>query len=710
MGRKGIGGWKAALLTGSALMLLSTAAVGQEAAGALTSDGDIQEGAIVVTGVAENDSLKREAGSGALGSKKLIDTPFSITVVDAEEISRRQATTMAQIFIDDPSVFSYATAGTTNWWGTQIRGLGVRNYYIDDVPLLLYWGGDFPLEPIETVQALKGLSGFMYGFGAPGGTISYQTKRPTAEPLVTTEFGYRNSSVRFGHLDAGGPLDEAGRLGYRVNLAGEQGTAYNDAGVNRWVGSLALEYAITPDVKWYSTTTYEKSNLKHEPFQIYWSAYTGTSLPRVSYDYDDLNIDNSYYRSRTLSTATGLDWNVTDDWTGKLTYGYTRKVHQSNKMFVYMLNEAGDYQGYAYNFAETDQNHFAQAMVEGRFNTGPIRHEIVAGAAYQSSPSDFGSDNYYWGNDFNGNLYQEQSFLVTRDIDYSTDGGPYEDRQKALFVSDTLHLGDQWQAIVGARRTAYKILDVDGDPTVDSAYRTTDTTPTFALIYKPVATASLYGSYVESLEGGSRVGGTYANYGEILPATVSKQYEVGAKVEQGAVSLTAAGFRIERASQITRYVDGLRYLTQDGLTVYKGLELSGHYRVSDDLRLGAGLIHLDPSIDKVSAGNESLEGNIPAEAARWQGVANAEYHIPAVEGLSVHGNVRYFGKAPVDDDNSLYMPDRVLANAGFQYRTVLGGRRVDFTGNINNLFNKKYWSFSNIGEGRNGTISAKIYW
>jgi iron complex outermembrane receptor protein len=663
--------------------------------------------AVTVTGT--KATLDQPAENGALGGRKLLDTPYSITVVTGEDIEKRQATTIAQIFVQDPAVFSFAAAGTTNWWGTQIRGLGVRNYYIDDVPLLLYWGGDFPLESIESVQALKGLSGFMYGFGAPGGVIAYRTKRPTAEPLLTTEVGYRNDSVLFAHLDAGGPVGQDGKLGYRVNLAGENGAAYNGAGVNRLTGSLALDYAISPNLNWYSTLTAERSNLQEEPLQIYWNAYSGAAPPRPTYDYKNFRVANAFYKSDTIAFATGLDWTLSDAWSADFTYGYTRKKHRSNKMFANLLNAAGDYAGSVYTFAELDQNHFAQAMLKGDLHTGPIRHEIVVGASYMTYTADFGA-GYYWSNDFNGNIYRPQTFAANTDIDFGTDGWPSEERQKAVFVSDTLHFGAHWQAVLGLRRTHYELRDLDGDPAVDSGYRTSATSPTVALIYKPADHVSIYGSYVESMEGGTRVGGQYANAGEVLGATVSKQREVGLKYDHGALGLTAAAFRVERANQIDNLVGGLRYLSQDGLTLYKGVEASGDYRVTEDLRLGLGAIHLDPTITDVSAGNESLRGNIPAEAARWQVTANAEYAVPAVEGLSLHGDARYYGKAPTDDANGLYIPSRTLVNLGFRYETRIGGRPVAFTGNLNNAFNKKYWGLSNIGEGRNGSLSAKVYW
>lgn len=677
---------------------------------------DVEEGGalttvegVVVTARAAASSQLEVTQSGALGARSLLDTPYSVTVVTADDIEKRQANSIGQVFINDPAVFSSAPSATVNWWGTQIRGLGVRNYYIDNVPLLLYWGGDFPLEGVESVQALKGLTGFMYGFGAPGGVIAYKTKRPVDEPLLTTEIGYRNDSVLRGHLDAGGRIGPDARLGYRVNIAAEKGEAYNGAEVDRLVGALALDYDITPDLQWRASVTSETSNLQHEPLQFYWSAYQGGKAPRVTYDYENLLIDNAYYKADTLALSTGLTWRFAEAWSADLTYGYTRKKHRSNKMFADLLNEAGDYQGHVYNFAETDENNFVQLMINGELTTGAVLHQVVAGASYQNSAADFGANNY-WGDDFTGNIYQPQPFRVTRPIDFSTDGFPSEERQTAVFLSDTLYLGSKWQAILGVRQTRYVLADLDGDPATDSGYKTTVTTPTVAVIYKPAEYASLYGSYAESLEGGSRVGGRYANAGELFGATVSKQYELGVKYEHEKLSLTAAAFRIERAGNIEQQVGDQLFLRQEGLTRYDGLEFSGAYWLTSELRVGMGALLLDPQIKDVSLSDEILEGNIPSGATRRQFLINADYAVPAVEGLSLHGTVRYYGAAPIDDLNSLFLEDRTLVNVGFQYDTQISGQRVTFTGNINNLLNEKYWDITNVGEGVNGSLSVKVHW
>jgi iron complex outermembrane receptor protein len=665
---------------------------------------------IIVTGVHDEEGQATIVSTGALGAKPLLDTPFSLSVVDAEDILRRQVTNIGQLFADDPSVSSSAPAASTNWWGTQIRGIGVRNYYVDDVPMALYWGGDFALEPIQSVTALKGLTGFMYGFGSPGGVISYRTKRPTPAPLLTTEIGYRTAGVGYARLDAGGPLTRDGALGYRLNLAGEKGDAYNRAGVNRLVVALALDYRLAPDLYWFATASYEDSRLRHEPFGVYWSQYTDTALPRVSYDYGKLNIANSFYATRTLATATGLDWSFAPDWSVRLTYGYTSKLHHANKMFVNLLDQTGDYRGFAYNFASLGRSHFGQALVQGETATGPVRHEIVVGTSLQANLSDFGPADSHWGNDFNGNLYRDQPFRVTRAIAFGTDGSPSRDQQRALFVSDTLHFGDHVQAMAGARYNLYRLSDTDDDPATDSSYRATALTPTVALLYKPVAYATLYASYAEALEPGSRVDGIYINAGEVLKPAISRQYEVGAKYEHDGLSLTTAAFRIERVEPIDRIEGDRHRLTQDGLTLYKGIEATARYQLTPALRLGAGAIHLDPSIRTVASDNAAMLGHVPGGTSKWQVTGNADYRPPALPGFSLFGNVRYIGPAPTDNDNRLAIPGYTVANAGFQYQTRLGGQPVTVTGNVNNLTDARYWTQTNVGEAINGALSVRLAW
>ena len=53
---------------------------------------------------------------------------------------------------------------------------------------------------------------------------------------------------------------------------------------------------------------------------------------------------------------------------------------------------------------------------------------------------------------------------------------------------------------------------------------------------------------------------------------------------------------------------------------------------------------------------------------------------------------------------------RTIADLGLQYATRVGGRAVEFTLNVFNLFDRKYWGLGNFGEGRNGAVSVKVDW
>jgi iron complex outermembrane recepter protein len=672
---------------------------------------------IKVTAAARKESplgyLDKDAATGALGNKPVLDTPFSVTVVDSNEMLERGAKSVGQIFFNDASVYTPTPSSSTDWWGTQIRGLGVRNSYIDDIPVLLYWGGDFPTEVVESVTALKGLSGFMYGFGEPGGALSYKLKRPTATPETSVTAGYRNPRLFSAHVDTSQVF--GGDLGVRANLATEQGTAYNAGEINRVVASLAVDKRFSASLKWQSTFVYEDSKTTAEPLQFYFDAYdvagSNGQLPKVTYKYGDINVDNSYYKTRTLLASTGLEWRIDDAWNLKYQVGFSRKDHQSNKAFANLLNQAGDYGGAMYNFAGQLDTLFTQAILQGTVSWGGMKHELVGGIGLQRSRDKWASD-FYWSPDFSGNIHVTQPFLVTRTPDFSLLPVSADTAQTYAFFSDTIHVNEHWQVIAGLRYTNLNTKDLDNDPAVDSGYKIHKATPTLAVIYKPDAQTSVYASYVEGLEPGTRVSALYANAGELLGATVSRQAEIGVKHQSGSVEYTAALFRIARANQMDVLKGTDRYLTQDGLVVYRGAELSAAYQSTNDLNLGLSAIYLDAFIDRVSADNAAFQGNTPANASRWQAVANVQYRVPSFAGLKLQAGLRYFGPTYTSDDNQLSVPGRTVANAGLSYDFKWQGQELSLFGNVNNLFNRKYWasggwSAGNVGEARNVSLALR---
>ena len=44
------------------------------------------------------------------------------------------------------------------------------------------------------------------------------------------------------------------------------------------------------------------------------------------------------------------------------------------------------------------------------------------------------------------------------------------------------------------------------------------------------------------------------------------------------------------------------------------------------------------------------------------------------------------------------------------YRTTLAGRDATLTGNLNNVFNRRYWNLNMLGEARNASLDLRIDW
>ncbi len=155
---------------------------------------------------------------GALKSRTQLETPFSTTAVTRNDLQERQITRLGEVFATDASVsdtggaLSSALAtylsvrglplerGRTRSASTAIRSLSCFHH-----PALY--------DHLEQVELLKGATGFMYGFGSPGGVVNYITKKPTDEPFRQIELGYGSDSQAREHVDIGGRAGQDDRYG-----------------------------------------------------------------------------------------------------------------------------------------------------------------------------------------------------------------------------------------------------------------------------------------------------------------------------------------------------------------------------------------------------------------------------------------------------------------------------------------------------------------
>jgi iron complex outermembrane recepter protein len=588
--------------------------------------------------------LKEDVSSGALGARSQLDTPFSTTVVTSEELQDRQPSKLGDIFATDASVSDNGNA--YNAWATYVTVRGMQldwqsGFKIDGLPFNSY-GITMPYEQLEKVELLKGLTGFMYGFGAPGGVVNYVTKKPplSATPIRSVDIGYYTDGVWTEHADLGGRVGPDGMFGYRLNATHEEGRTYNEGNVRRDSVSLALDARITRDLKATFGALYQERHSSGITGAISTAQYPGASLPHTfSGGTGDLSGPDQHLNTNVQLYTAGVQYNLGPDWTLNATYSYSKSSRDRNEGTYYLQNSAGDYTDSRFAGKEGHQLSLWQVSAEGHVKTGPFQHQIVFGAAYQRQTNDYGANSFF-GQVGTGNLYQPNTNTFDSASNYFT----YRDSditQKALFASDTIQLTQRWSVLGGLRYTNYEQHGYTPAGATASTYSQNGVvTPTVALMFKLAPTTRLYTSYVESLEAGTVVGDTYANRGELLKPLRSKQYEVGIKSEHARWSATAALFRIERGSA---YANSANVFTQDGESIFQGVEFGGDVRLGQSWNVGGDLMWINTKYEAGAANN----GNRVAGAPQFVVAGHATYSVPYVPGLRIGADAKFTGNTNV---------------------------------------------------------------
>ncbi|HRN81992.1 MAG TPA: TonB-dependent receptor [Nitrosomonas europaea] len=283
-----------------------------------------------------------------------------------------------------------------------------------------------------------------------------------------------------------------------------------------------------------------------------------------------------------------------------------------------------------------------------------------------------------------------------------------DNQQNNIQIGDTITFNDQWSAMLGLNYATIIGKRTAAHYTGAGEYEKSKLTPTVSLIYKPVAALTTYATYMESLESGAVVGGTYTNRGEILPPLVSKQYEIGMKYDVNPnFLLSTALFRIEKANQYSDLATPIPTYVQDGLQVHNGVELVLTGKITDNLTIMGGGTLMDISVEK--ANNPALEGKKPTNASSRMGKIYAEYALPWIEGLSLTGGIYYTGERYADAANTDKMPGYTLYDLGARYMTRMFNKSLVVRLNATNITGKNYWLASDsLGVPRMIAFSASM--
>lgn len=645
---------------------------------------------------------QQNASVGVLGNKRIQDTPFTIENYSNDFMENIQARSISDVTKYDAGV-SLSSGNLLN----ENNEFKIRGNFIDsdtgqriDGLTAYNRASDLPIEHFESIEVLKGASGFLYGFGTPGGVVNYRLKRPTEKFAASMATQVMNDGLMLGHLDVGGRFGPDDQFGVRVNAVREAGDTYHDEGSSyRKSGSIAADWRITQNLIWEADALLADRKTYGGYRRIILTGLTPGSGNKIL---DPIDGDKSLapewarYQSDHQTYGTSLNWKFNENWSNKASYRYFSNYR--DPMVPQMVAAPnGDYTSSLIYFNNRYKTHYIEDIVSGSFNTGFINHDVAFGYSHSRTTISNSTDQAPFGFPLPAGNLADPVIDIPRVVDNRSKGDATGFETSAttredFFISDTLHFGDQWDVILGIRHSSIdaKTTARVGAQTV--YYDESENTPSFAVVYRPLDWMSLYGSYVESLEQGGAAADTALNSGQIFPPNVSKQYEVGMKLDRNNWSANLAVFQLEKAEVYTDPVSQIS--SQNGEVRYRGVELSGKAMLTPSWMLGASALFMDT--ENITVSNQAAEGKKPVGVAEEELRLFTEYRIPQTR-LFLTGGGSYTGKRPYDALNNYHLGSVKLFDIGARYETSLRGQPLTIRLNVENLTDEAYWLMSSGG-------------
>ena len=672
-----------------ALGLLLSGGIGSSPA------ADIELPAVQVQGQEESGYRTDTASVGGFNEAPLLDTPASITVINAALIKDQQARLLSEVLRNDASVGdSYAPIGY--YENFVVRGFSLNaasSYKINGRTIT--GEQNVALENKQQVEVLKGLAGLQSGISEPSGVINYVTKRPEDVRSVTVATDDRGSG--YIATDVGGWFGSEQQFGLRANVAHEDLNAYVEhANGQRDFVSLAFDWNISPDALLQLDAEYQTRQQRSVPgYQL----LGGTQVPHDASPKKLLGHQSGSHPVGidALNLNGKFEYRFSDQWKGTVSAARSKVVIDDYSSFAWggdtqgvgnYFSPEGNYDIYDYRSPDdTRRDDEVQAAMTGLFDTAGLGHELTFGtSAFRRVIDKRKSVNEWIGS---GNIYEDAPTFTPTDKPLNDSHRNLDSRQYGLFVTDRIRFNEQWQTILGGRevRLDEKAFDENGN-----ASRHTQQyvfLPQASLIYTPVENISLYTRYSKGLSLGGTAPWFATNSGDTLAPTVSRQIEAGVKYDWRRISFAAAVFQTRQAYQYARPAGDTFTYVQQGEQKNTGLELSANGWATDRLQIATSVAAIRARVN--NSGTPDYEGHQAINVPTLRASVYADYALPWMNGLALLGGVQYSARKYANRSGNVEVGDYAVVNVGSRYTTKIDGYETVFRLSVDNLFDKRYW-------------------
>jgi iron complex outermembrane receptor protein len=722
-------GFRLGLACGVAAVALVGAASAQEG-------NTIELGGIVVQeqgqGTGEDNSgvgpvdgvVAKETLTGSKVATKLSEIPQAVSVVGREEIDEQGAQKTDEALRYTAGVFTqpFGPDSDTNWFfirGFQATATGV---YMDGLQLFSYAFGGFYVDSfgLERIEVLKGPASVLYGGSNPGGMVNYVSKRPTFERERYIETGVNDAGNVYLGFDVG-DVNTDKTVSFRVDGRVAGGNTYSDL-QDGWRGFISPSVTWQPDEQTRLTilTNYTHIDEKHNggSFLPYVGTVTPAEFGFIPRDANYTEPDLDKYEREQGSVGYEFEHTFDSQWT----------VRSNARVGVADISEVSIYpNGYnagdptmldRINFGHDTQatTFLTDQQVEGKFDTGPVEHTLLAGFETKYYNIDQVQSSALFGTTTPISVL-DPIYGVPQTERVSYQNQDLKQTQLGIYAQDQIRFGDGWLTTLNGRYD-HVWLDTHNRPNFYSP----DLNETIksdegewsgraGLAYEFDNGVTPYASVATFF---NPLIGTTANGDPFVPET-GVQYEVGVKYTPTFVDgiFTLSVFDLTRQNVATADPANTFEQIQTGEVNSRGFEFEGKVNVTEDFRVTAALTAYDIKITEDT--DPTVVGKTPFIVPEVMASAAVDYTFRGdgwYDGVSIGGGVRYLGSSWADNQNTLKVPGATLVDAKIGYQKDDWG--VDL--NVTNLFDETYVASCqtdltcSYGEGRSFKLKAYTTW
>lgn len=616
------------------------------------------------------------------GQTPLIETPQNIQIISSDLLDAQGVTRLDEALRNVAGVMGGGYYSTYDYF--RIRGFDASGYiYLDGMRLDSYVDVNAEMFGLEQIQVVKGPASAMYGQGALGGLVNFVSKRPTDKAFLNVGASFGSYGSYEVNLDGNLPVsgDVAARL---VALKRHEGSFVDGSDGND-------RTYIAPSATWNiddKTTLTLLGSYQHDKMNMAMpltalgtitpSAYGTYSLKTYTAPLGDAN------RSEVNRIMVGYQFSHSFNSVFSLNHRLRYTVNDQNWDNVYYtstLSSDGRYLSlYPYDYDSYGTMVSTDTSVTAVFETGPLKHQVLAGTDYYISHShshsrqiDYSDADSYYVLD----LYNQTQGLASPKY-ASLYSGKEASHDLGAYVQDHITYG-KW-SLTGSVRW-------------DSAQSGTSTqqkdvafTPRLGLTYAVLPQNVLFASYSESFLPQS--GTKYT--GEMLKPETGRQWETGIKSSllEGQIDITASLYYLTRNNVSTSDQTHPNYYTQSGKQRSRGFEFDSRFQMTTNWQAILTYSYTDAVVirdNDVPKGDQLR--NVPKNSV---GLWTRYAFDGVVKGLSVAGGVYHYSSQAGDLPNTFRIPDYTLVNTQIAYNYGPAEIQVG----VKNLFNERYYSGS----------------